>query len=775
MVSHGKSSIFKPVVKSAIVFICFILFCLLSATAQQDSLKAQLNNKLTPSEHLAVLEQLIEANKFDNRPQCLVYGKQAYQYVNQLQDNGIKAKARELIGNAYLLNFKYDTAFLYLKEGLAFAGKLPQYNEKLYLYLGDTFWYTGLFDSSLVQYTNGQKSTLATNNLTLKASLTINIADYYRQIGNFDKALTVYQEGIVYAQQDKTGKILPKAFNNAALLYSYIGDTYTELDYYFKGIAAAKKVGDSRVLGLLYSNISEAYATLGDFPKALKYAANGIEKSKKANQLRHLMSAYEMLGTLYLQIDSIKQARASFTESIRLNDQLKDIRFVARNLGNMGDLEKRVKNYAQAIHYYEKAIVIHNQIAQKKFKIEDLIGIAQSYLALGNLALAKRNNDEALVLAQSLNIRQFIAQSYLLTSDILAKKSDIRQALVFRKRYDSLHVLLEKEDRIKYVNNLEKLNQAKVKELESLRLKKDIELQAEIIDRQESLFSAGLVLIMTLLAISTYILWLLQKNQKAKRVITAQNENLINKNAEIQSISKQQENLIHLVVHDLRAPLNKIEGLANILRLGGGLNENQEHLLEMMERISRKSKIFIYEFLETSEVEYRSKQPSKEYFDLVLLIDEIKEEYTPLASKKEIEIVWDLKWLNQQAYSDKDLLYHIALNLLSNAIKYSPNNTQIQFVARRDGTSLNLSIKDQGQGFNVKDKQSIYKKYQKLSARPIGLDGSTGLGLFLTKVMVDALKGSISLESEVNKGSTFTLIFRDIFISHSEIPAAVNA
>ncbi len=745
------------------IFLNIFLLSLSSVTAQQDSLRLLLNTNLSPQQHLHVLEKLIEANKYENRPQSLAYGKQAYQYESQQDHRAIKAKGCELLGNAYFINFKYDSALLYLKEGLEWAGDEPRYNERLFLYIGDAFWYSGHFDSALSYHTKGQKSALETKNLSLAATLTINIADYYRQTGNFEKSLEIYWEGIAYAEQDESGTVLPKAYNNAAMLYGYLGDTYTELDYYFKAVDAGKKPCCTKTLGLLYANIAEAYTTLGEYQKALKFITIGIDKSKETHQQRYLMAAYEILGVLYLKMDSIPQARAAFTESMQLNELLKDKRFIARNLGNLGDVEKQAKNYPQAIQYYNDAITVQDQIAERKFKIEDLLGLAQTYLEIGKLNAAKENSDAALRLAHLLGIRTFMAQSLLLISEIHERNSDIKRALIYRKEYDSIHSILEKEERLKYVSNLEKLNTAKLKELENLTLKNDMAIQAGVIESQQRLFMVGLALIIFLLAISFFIFWLLKKNQKTRRLISIQNASLKAKNEEIQAMSDLQENLMHLVAHDLRSPLDKIEGLINLLRLGDSLTSSQLELINRMEEVSINNKIFISEFLETSRIQHHSKQPKKEFFDLLLLLEEIQKEYAPLASKKEIEISYDFILPPKQAKSDRNLLYHIIINLLSNAIKYSTPNTQIQCKVWSKGSDLYLLIKDQGQGFTERDKELIFKKFQKLSAQPIGPENATGLGLFLTKILVDSLNGEIFLESEHLNGSTFTVFIKNVF------------
>jgi signal transduction histidine kinase len=123
-------------------------------------------------------------------------------------------------------------------------------------------------------------------------------------------------------------------------------------------------------------------------------------------------------------------------------------------------------------------------------------------------------------------------------------------------------------------------------------------------------------------------------------------------------------------VHDLRSPLNKIEGL---------VNASQVELVKMMEEMSKKSKSFISEFLETTQIQYRSRQPKKEFFETLSFVEAIQKEYAPQAFKKEIELSCNVDTSPQRTYSDEGLLYHIIINLLSNAIKYSLPHTRIQF------------------------------------------------------------------------------------------------
>jgi signal transduction histidine kinase len=105
--------------------------------------------------------------------------------------------------------------------------------------------------------------------------------------------------------------------------------------------------------------------------------------------------------------------------------------------------------------------------------------------------------------------------------------------------------------------------------------------------------------------------------------------------------------------------------------------------------------------------------------------------------------------------TDKLLLWRILENLLSNAIKYSPEGKSIHISSKEENERTIFVIKDEGPGFSEDDKKKMFGKFQKLSARPTGNENSTGLGLSIVKMIVEKLMGSIQVESEQGKGSTF--------------------
>ena len=107
--------------------------------------------------------------------------------------------------------------------------------------------------------------------------------------------------------------------------------------------------------------------------------------------------------------------------------------------------------------------------------------------------------------------------------------------------------------------------------------------------------------------------------------------------------------------------------------------------------------------------------------------------------------------------TDASWLSRVIDNLISNAVKYSPAATTVIVRSECQKQHWIITVQDQGLGFTEEDKKKVFQKFKKLSARPTGGESSNGLGLSIAKMLIERLGGTISLQSEKNKGSEFKI------------------
>lgn len=211
-----------------------------------------------------------------------------------------------------------------------------------------------------------------------------------------------------------------------------------------------------------------------------------------------------------------------------------------------------------------------------------------------------------------------------------------------------------------------------------------------------------------------------------------------------------------VISHELRTPLNSILGFSQLLDAdaGGELSEKQRRYVRNIELSGRHLLSLINEVLDLSKVAAGEMEISLEEVDLAEIVEVTTDAVRPLAGARDQQLVVEaLPPARVQA--DAKRLSQALTNLLANAIKFTPARGRISVAARRAGDCLEVSVTDTGVGIADEDQGRVFLEFAQLDAGR--REGGTGLGLALTKQLVEAMGGTISVRSRLGQGSTFTL------------------
>ncbi len=222
--------------------------------------------------------------------------------------------------------------------------------------------------------------------------------------------------------------------------------------------------------------------------------------------------------------------------------------------------------------------------------------------------------------------------------------------------------------------------------------------------------------------------------------------------SKVEELDRQRQEMIGMVVHDLRSPLTSIQGFAELM-LSDAEGEKREYL-DIIKSESQRMKRMTDVFLDVVRLE-------NERFELFIretnLADILRYGVGTVsyqAAQKNIVIAVKAPAF-LEAQLDADLLSRLVVNLLTNAIKYSPEITRITATLYADETTVTLEIADEGYGMTDEQCKTLFQKYQRTSDAKEKRIAGTGLGLYLAKLICDAHKGKVSVTSELNKGSVF--------------------
>lgn len=208
--------------------------------------------------------------------------------------------------------------------------------------------------------------------------------------------------------------------------------------------------------------------------------------------------------------------------------------------------------------------------------------------------------------------------------------------------------------------------------------------------------------------------------------------------------------------HELRTPLNSIIGFTGIVLQGfaGELNNEQKKQLEMSYGSAKHLLSLINDLLDISKIETGELKPDIEEFNIVEVGMEIRDSLKVMAEEKELELIFNIPDIN--ITSDKRRIEQILLNLVNNALKFTEKG-KVEVKAHKRDENIEVMVKDTGIGIKKEDFHKLFKPFVQLEYT-ITEETGTGLGLYLTKNLVQLLKGRIQMESEYRKGSTFTFI-----------------
>lgn len=234
--------------------------------------------------------------------------------------------------------------------------------------------------------------------------------------------------------------------------------------------------------------------------------------------------------------------------------------------------------------------------------------------------------------------------------------------------------------------------------------------------------------------------------------------NLKANNVELELANQHKNRFLSTMSHELRTPLNAIIGFTDLLQSEGfgTLNKDQSEYVGRVAASGEHLLSLINDVLDVARIDAGTMEFRAEPFEVKLAVHEVMKMLSEPLKKKSISIKSDIPDNAGAVVADQRKFRQILLNLVGNAIKYSPDGGHIEIGARPDGEhELQISVSDHGIGIAEEDQSRIFDEFHQVNRRRDEALGGIGLGLALTRRLVDLQGGRIWVESELGRGSTF--------------------
>jgi signal transduction histidine kinase len=499
------------------------------------------------------------------------------------------------------------------------------------------------------------------------------------------------------------------------------------------------------------NDLAYVYINTKRFTRAKDLYLQSIELAIHKNSAGSLLDAYNNTGGAYNSLQQPDSALIYLNKALDLGKNGISEAAMSSVYNNLGNVYFFKKDYDSCLVYFRKNRAMHQAPGDISLLWYDCLNLADVFIEKRMFDSAHLHLQQCISISQQLGSRSKQADTYALLAKYYEKKADYKNAYSFQKKWYELDTSLVNRETNATLAALEETFHAKERQKDNQLLQSRIE---KISLRNKYVSMLALAGFITALVVAFYLV----QKRLAHKKLEEKNDLIVRQNEKLTELNFEKNSLISVVSHDLGTPLVTIKTWNEVLRSDSTqLTPAQQKASDHIHQSVAKGEMLIRNILDIEKADINRQLLRLERIDAGALLQGVVDNCSAAAAKKHIGLQTSIPPGGCTIISDKQLFCRIAENLLSNAIKYSPFHTTVWIALVPAPQTLTLTIKDEGPGISPEEIPRLFSKYTRLSAQPTNGETSTGLGLAITKRLVEELNGTIYCESQPGKGALFTV------------------
>ncbi|MBN2348000.1 MAG: tetratricopeptide repeat protein [Bacteroidales bacterium] len=694
--------------KEFITLFALLLFSSKFMSSQQakiDSLN-QILLKSTAEDKVKTLNQLAYLYKFSQPESAIETGEKALNLAKQINNLLGIIESNLLLGEIYLSTTEMDKVFSFASKGLELSNQLSN---------------------------NYQKS----RGLLLMSKYYLFIGDAEKSIDYNTKALSIAEK---YSYSDLTGS----CYSFFGIIYEQLGNYNLAVENYYKSLQIAEENNNQRGTQNSLFNIGQVLILNQKYDEALVYYNKALTLSEILEDDTGILFYYHMLGVWHQKQDQYTQALKMNEIALKLAKKLNDTLGIAILLGNTATLYRDMGEPEKTLSLLFQALEL--KLSLQKDPSHTYNDIAETYFLIDNPDKALFYANKAIESAtQNNNLNQLKYANYLLSHYYLLKK-DFENAYNSYVEYTFLKDSIFNIDKSTAIETIRVQYETDKKEQQIQSLNQ--QHKAEKFRRNALAGFSGFILLIGILLVSS------QRSKSRK------NRLLYEKGQEVE---KTKSRFFANITHEFRTPLTLILGPIEILKTKI-TSKDALSQLEVMEKNSNRLLDLINQLLDLSKLESGKMKLQTVQEDILMLIRRISGLFESVAEIKKIKLSIKNRLNNTITYIDPDKIEKVFVNLISNALKFTPDRgtisislEEIKITKKPFPRYIQIKIKDSGKGIPPDDLEHIFNQYYQSNNTQDSEYAGTGIGLALTKELVELHGGTIIVSSEMGVGTEFTV------------------
>ena len=600
----------------------------------------------------------------------------------------------------------------------------------------------------------------------------ISLANYQyavldRQNGNYNQALTHIDKYLTYTAEIKDTFALANGLYQKAIILDDLGSFDKSLEIYYSILKIYQERNDNYSIAFTLNAIGEIQKKTGKIEEAMESYSTALEIFSQLDAKADMANAYYNIGGAHMLKKEYDQALQHYNLALSLDQETNSRWGAAYDYEAIGEVLALQGKYEEALKVHLEALTIREELQQQRELAESHIHVGKDYLSLNRYQLARNHLEKGMNLAETIGSKSAIQEAHDALSILYSEMGDFEKALEHKEKYITIKDSLFNETKSRQIEELQVRFDTEKQQAAITALEKDAEIADLKLKRQTSLrnITIAIAVLTILLSIVLFNRYKLRQRVRAeaeekKRLIENERRKteLEKKRVEeLEKIDKLKDEFLANTSHELRTPLNGIIGLTESLKDGaaGKLPSKAVDNLDMISNSGRRLSHLINDILDFSKLKNKDLILSITAVDLYAVVQVILRLSEPLVADKKIELKNNIEKSFPLVDADENRLQQILHNLVGNAIKFTHEGV-VSVSAELNDQVAAITVTDTGIGIKKEKFDSIFDSFEQGDGSTIREYGGTGLGLSVTKQLVELHGGSISLKSEVDKGSSFT-------------------
>lgn len=535
----------------------------------------------------------------------------------------------------------------------------------------------------------------------------------------------------------------------------------TYSDYLQKAIKLFMELQDSVGLANCYITEAVVYDRQLNFENAINSYLKALPIFRNAKMRERVAVCLNNMGFVYYQMGSFEKARVSLEEASEIS-QLINRAVLLDIQNNLGLVFLKLGSLDKANEYFDKVMALHKELkgsSNPEAYVETLIGKSQIHKLRKQFNEEKKLLDQAKLYAERFNNIELKKQIYLRLSEYYLHTNNYNRANEMLTQFGIIDDSVTQQHRRSEAATISSLINSVKLETDFELAQNDLEKQEQVIEQQgRTLIVVALVGVVFLVLI--ILLFLVNRSRReVNKALAAHRIALDAKNSELEKLNQTKDKFFSVVAHDLRSPLNSLLGFSSLLAkhasamtkeeietMGGQLKESVGNTLKMTENL-----------IAWARSQMREEQTNPEMITLKTSVAETIKVFSEQAAKKGVSIEQE-EMGETQVFVDRNHLSLILRNLVNNAIKYTQAGDKISARAVQNNGHTRIEIEDTGLGMDDIVKENLFSLEGSISTEGTFGERGTGLGLIMCKDYVERNGGSLLVQSEKNKGTSFVIL-----------------